>query len=48
MTAVADLVGRVLQDVVGTVRADWPYLLASILAPRRCVVTSERTGSSGS
>ena len=32
MTAVADLVGRVLQDVVGTVRADWPYLLASIVA----------------
>jgi uncharacterized membrane protein YraQ (UPF0718 family) len=32
MTPVADLLSRVLQDVGGTIRADWPYLLASIVA----------------
>ena len=29
---VVDLLGRVVQDVVGTVVADWPYLLLSVLA----------------
>jgi hypothetical protein len=31
-SAVWDLLGRVVDDVVGTLVADWPYLLASIVA----------------
>jgi uncharacterized protein len=31
-SAVLDVLGRVLDDVVATIVADWPYLLASIVA----------------
>ena len=32
MNSITDLLSRVGQDVVGTLTADWPYLVASILA----------------
>jgi uncharacterized membrane protein YraQ (UPF0718 family) len=32
VTLIADLLGRVVSDVVGTLAADWPYLLVSIVA----------------
>lgn len=32
VTWIADLIGRVVSDVVGTLAADWPYLLLSIVA----------------
>ncbi len=42
--AVLDVLARVVQDVVGTLVADWPYLLASILAAAvlRVYVGTER------
>lgn len=32
VTAVVDLLGRVLGDVVDTIVADWPFLAASVVA----------------
>ncbi len=46
MTWVADLLGRVAGDVAGTLAADWPYLLLSIVAAAaiRVYVGPDRLG----